>query len=477
MQLNLMMPGNPRYQPPQLRPFFGYDRLYSTLSEVEIAVLEVMGEIGVIPRGEFRTFRRELRERLQAITTAQVDRVEQRITRHDIRAWVRIAQRIVGPRLARWVHVPLTSYDALDTARILQFRRAYEYALRPTINDVIAQLANLVERYADQIQIGRTHGQHALPITVGFWLATILSRIMYCSEQLEHYADGLAGKISGAVGAYNAQVGLPIAERCGTISFEKRVLAKLGLQPARISTQILPPEPVGFFLFAATALSAALGQFGRDCRQLMRTEIGEIMEAREPGQVGSSTMAGKINPITLENLEGTWLKTKNEFGKVLDTLISEHQRDLVGSAPARDFPIIMVNLQHQLNSLLKKNKKGYTFLERIGVNRDACERNLGMSAHVVLGEPLYIALQMAGYRGDAHKLINDKLAPEARLSGSPLIVCVEQHAKRSKNLREALAHMPPEVIELLKDPRRYTGHASRKAREVARRARRHAGRR
>ncbi|OGY93004.1 MAG: hypothetical protein A3B31_02190 [Candidatus Komeilibacteria bacterium RIFCSPLOWO2_01_FULL_53_11] len=474
MRLNLMMPGNPRYQPEQLRQFFGYDRLYATLSEVEIAVLEVMGEIGVIPKGEFRGFRRKLREKLHLITTTQVDRVERRITRHDIRAWVRIAQRIVGPRLARLVHVPLTSYDALDTARILQFRRAYEYALRPAINDVIVQLANLVERYAEQVQIGRTHGQHALPITVGFWLATILNRIMYCSEQLERYADGLVGKISGAVGAYNAQVGLPIASRCGAISFEKRVLTKLGLKSARISTQILPPEPVGFFLFAATSLSAALGQFGRDCRQLMRTEIGEIMEAREPGQVGSSTMAGKINPITFENLEGTWFKTKNEFGKVLDTLISEHQRDLVGSAPARDFPTILVNLQHQLNSLLKKNKKGHVFLERIGVNADACERNFSMSAHLVLGEPLYIALQMAGYRGDAHKLINDKLAPEARRTGEPLIVCAERKAKRSKNLRAALENMPTEVIELLKDARRYTGHASRKAREIARRARRYA---
>lgn len=466
MGLNLMMPGNPRYQPSQLRPFFGYDMLYATVAEVEIAVIEVMGEIGVIPRSEFKTFREEIREQLRSIRTTQVDRVERRVTRHDIRAWVRIAQRIVGPRLARWVHVPMTSYDALETARALQYRRAYDQALRPAIITVIQQMADLVERYADQIQIGRTHGQHALPITVGFWLATILNRIMYCSNQLDVYAGELVGKISGAVGAYNAQVGLPIAKRCGQRSFEELVLAKLELRPARISTQILPSDPVAFFLFSATALQAVFGQFGRDCRQLMRTEIGEIMEGREPGQVGSSTMAGKINPINFENLEGTWLRTKNEFGKVLDTLISEHQRDLVNSAPARDFPTILVNLQYQLNTLLKRNKNGYTFLERIAVNSDACERNFALSAHLVLGEPLYIALQMAGYRGDAHKLINDKLAPEARKNGEPLIACALRRAKRNKNLRLALTNMPPEVIELLKDARRYTGHAARQARKI-----------
>jgi len=181
----------------------------------------------------------------------------------------------------------------------------------------VSLLADLVEKFASQVQIGRTHGQHALPITVGFWLATILQRILYNWKQMEVYSEGLVGKISGAVGAYNAQVGLQLEQRCGSKTFEDRVLEKLGLSPAKISTQILLPEPLAYFLFSCVITSASFGQLGRDCRHLMRTEIAEVMESFEKDQVGSSTMAHKRNPINFENIEGMWLKTKMNLVKSL----------------------------------------------------------------------------------------------------------------------------------------------------------------
>ena len=141
------------------------------------------------------------------------------MTRHDIRAWVRIAQGKVDPGLRRWIHVPLTSYDALDTARALQFVRGHE-AVRRLTDKVIGLVVEQVNSFALQPQIGRTHGQHALPITVGFWLATILSRILSNIQSANSAAEKLVGKISGAVGVYNAQVGLGIAARCGDKTFE-----------------------------------------------------------------------------------------------------------------------------------------------------------------------------------------------------------------------------------------------------------------
>lgn len=458
---NLILPGNPRYQPAQLKAIFGYDNLYMELARVEIANILALAEIEVIPPEEIAQLTAEIEQKLLAIPTKEVDYVEKEFTKHDVRAWVRIAQEIISGSLKRWIHVPLTSYDALDTGRILQFSRSYTDALKPSLVQVTQIFIELASEFSGQLQIGRTHGQHALPITVGFWLATVLNRIICNWLNLDMSCSLLRGKISGAVGAYNAQFGLGLdrkaREKTGK-SFEELVLEKLGLKSADISTQIIPPEPIAYFLFCCTMLSATFAQFGRDCRHLMRSEIGEIQEEFEESQVGSSTMAQKRNPINFENSEGMYIKTKNEFGKVLDTLISEHQRDLVASPVARDFPIIVINLQQQLNTLLRKNKAGVPFLKRIKVNKEACMRNFQMSSNVILAEPIYIALQMAGYQGDAHELVNRKLVPLSQKTGKPLAELLEE----SPEAQEVLGNIPPELIELFHHPEKYTGNTQNK---------------
>src|SRR5436190_154776 len=240
---NLSLPGNPRYQPKELQSVFGYDNRFQAVAEVEIATMRTLADIGIIPAADIASLTPAVEQELLAIATTEVDDVERRITKHDIRAWVRIAQSKVAPGLRRWIHVPLTSYDALDTARALQFVRGHDVVKRLT-DKVIGCFVEQVNSFAAQPQIGRTHGQHALPITVGFWFATILSRILVNIQSANSAADKLVGKISGAVGVYNAQVGLGIAARCGDKTFEERVLEKLGLKAAPISAQILPPETV-----------------------------------------------------------------------------------------------------------------------------------------------------------------------------------------------------------------------------------------
>lgn len=464
MSKNLILPGNPRYQPKDLKDILGYDNLYAVLVEVELATLDTLYEFGVIPDNEYNELSKQIRKDLLNITTTEVDRVERQETKHDIRALVKVIQGIIRSKINRWVHVPLTSYDVIDTGRSLMYLRAYDQALLPKLKQVIKLFADKTKQYSDLQQIGRTHGQHALPITVGFWLATILDRLLYNFQQMTHFACQLRGKISGAVGAYNAQVGLGIA-KSDLSDFEETVLNKLGLTPAKISTQILSPEPLAYFLHSCTLCSATLGQFGRDARQLMRTEIAEIREAFVAGQVGSSTMAHKRNPINFENLEGMWLRTKNEYGKVLDTLISEHQRDLVGSCVSRDFPIILVNLQQQLNTLCRKDVQGQTFLERIEVDKASCQKNLQQSAGLVIAEPLYIALQMAGYPKDAHALVNKVLMPKAKQVGS-LLQALFNQVESDPQLAEVVERIPSEVMRLLEHPENYTGQAAKKAEEI-----------
>ncbi|MFH1367292.1 MAG: lyase family protein [Patescibacteria group bacterium] len=464
---NLALPGNPRYQPKDLIEYFGYDNLFREVAAVEMADLDVLAEIGVISNEEYLLLTPEVRKAILAIPTSEVDRVERDLTHHDVRAWIRLAQSLLPLVLRRWAHIPLTSYDPLDTGRTIQFTKAHQDVVRPKVKRLMAIFIVLIRRYACVLQIGRTHGQHALPITVGFWLATILSRILYNVRQMDLAAEQLCGKISGAVGCHNAQICLGLAKRCGEKSFEERVLEKLGLKPAPISTQILPPEPLAYYLFSAVMLSAAFGQFGRDGRNLMRSEIAEVAESFEEGQVGSSTMAQKRNPINFENLEGTWIKTKNEFGKVLDTLISDHQRDLVGSPVARDFPIIIVNLTHQMSTLLRENKNHVSFLSRVMINEDRCRANFEMSQEVILAEPLYIAMQMAGYQGDAHELVNRQAVPKSQVSGKFLIEVIEEMALEDPEIKSALENIPDELIGLFHHPENYTGDASEQALKIA----------
>ncbi|TSC69766.1 MAG: hypothetical protein G01um101470_979 [Parcubacteria group bacterium Gr01-1014_70] len=465
--LNLALPGNPRYQPKELLEYFGYDNLYKTVVETELAAMEVLFDVGVLPANEWAMLTPTARQSVLSISTSEVDNIERSITQHNIRALVRIMQGRLGTPLSRWVHVPLTSYDVLDTGRILQFLRAWQCVTRPALEKTVRIFADLVAAFADTLQIGRTHGQHALPVTVGFWLATILDRILYEASKIELHAKELVGKISGAVGAHNAQITFGIAERCGDMSFEKRVLEKLGLVPARISTQILPPDSLAHFLFSYCMLSSALGQLGRDCRNLMRTEIAEITEEHEEKQEGSSEMPFKTNPIHFEGLEGEWIRTKNEFGKVMDTLISEHQRDLAGSRPARDFPIILVNVQSQLNILLRENKKGIPFLRLIRINTDACRKNFMMSKSYIMAGAITTALQMAGYDGDAYSLVGEQLVPYAKRHTIMVWEALEIFSSQNAKLHDAVKLIPRQLMHLFGSPYTYTGDARERALQIA----------
>jgi len=432
---NLTLSGNLRYQPSQLKKPLGYDNLYKEPIRVEIALLEIFIEIGIIPANIAKEFTSSVKNNLLKITTTEVDEMEG-VTHHDIRALVRIIQKIVGENLAKYVHLTLTSYDVIETGRALQYRGAYNKALKPSIRELVTVLISLVEEFADQKQIGRTHGQHAIPITVGFWLATILNRILTAWERMHFYSSCLVGKISGIVGAY--------------------------------STQILPPEPLAYFLFSCCMLSAALAQFGRDARHLMRSEIDEIVESFEKEQVSSSTLSSKRNPVNWEGVEGLWLKIKNEFGKVLDNLLSDHQRDLTGSGPTRDFAIILVNLQVQLNKLLRKKPGKPTFLQRMKVNRDKCEKNLSQNSHLFMSELLYITLQLAGYPKDAHLLIGKELVPISKKTGKDLLNVLEDFAEEDEDLKLAIGRIPSEIWKLLHSPDKYTGKAEQKALEIVR---------
>ena len=461
------MPGNPRYQPLSLVPYLGYDNLTRFQVKVEWALFKSLADIGIIPKEDAALLTDGLKQSLITEITTTLQDERESITKHDIRALVQLIQERVPVPLRKWVHFSATSYDIIDNARIVAYRRAFREVTFPTILGLVESLSSKAEEFSAEIQMGRTHGQHALPITVGFWLATVLNRLLNVAEGLQKKEGELVGKFGGAVGASNAQVALGLDDRalklCGQ-TFEELVLSKLELKPSPISTQILPIEPLARFLHEHVLLSGALAQFARDCRHLQRTEIAEIAEEFKERQVGSSTMAQKRNPISFENTEGLFIIVKDEYHKVLDCLISEHQRDLVGSSLMREFPGIVVLTQYQLERINK-------VLPKLLVNRESLQRNFNLSSKLVMAEPLYLILQLLGY-DDAHELVNHTLVPKARESGRHLIDELMAMAEEDVELAKIAGRISPEMIELLHSPKEYTGKTQTKVLEVVKRARR-----
>jgi adenylosuccinate lyase len=470
----LELPGNPRYQPESLKPFFGYDNNARFYLDVEWALLKVLAKLNMLPPGVEARLTDEIHQMIRSkVNTTLEDAIEKTITKHDIRALVAAShyflittRRRLAKALARWFHVPATSYDIIDTARIVAYKRAFWEVSFPSLLNLIGSLKEKVLQFSGVAQIGRTHGQHAEPITVGFWLATILGRIIGIAEHLVAREAELVGKFNGPVGAYNCQVALGFERKSQEMfgkTFEELVLAELSLSPAPISTQILPPEPLDRFLFEFTLLSGALGQISRDCRNLQRTELSEVVEPFEASQDGSSAMPHKRNPISWEGIEGIYTIVKNEFHKVLDVVISDHQRDATGMCVMREFPGIIVLTQHQLETANR-------IVPRISVDTEALNRNFAIDRHLVLSEAVYIALVMAGYQGDAHSLVNHTLVPRSQVSGRHLITELSLLADEKPRLKPVLANIPSELINWLQEPEDFIGLAKEKALEIAYRA-------
>ncbi|GAG39020.1 unnamed protein product, partial [marine sediment metagenome] len=222
--------------------------------------------------------------------------------------------------------------------------------------DMIALEKTWIEaarREAGTTQIGRTHGQHAEPITFGFALAGYVNRWGSRILKIRESTEMLVGKFSGAVGAYNAS-SLLIKNPEG---FEADLLKELGLTAARMSTQVVPPEPTTDFVESIISSFGVLANYADDMRHLQRTEIGEVGEPFESQQVGSSTMPQKRNPINFENIKSTWKKFMPQMTTVFMDQISEHQRDLTNSLSQRYIPELLVMFDSSVRRANRISKK------------------------------------------------------------------------------------------------------------------------
>lgn len=413
--------------------------------KVEAALVAGLCEAGVAPASAVQ----EVAAAIAHVTPAEVA-AEEETTHHNIRALVNCIRNRVSDATKPFVHFSATSADIMDTANAMRYREATRDVVVPYLKDLLRELILIAEREAGSVQIGRTHGQFAVPITFGFAVANYVDRLGRRIVSLESAADNLRGKLAGAVGAYNAgSLFVP-----DPVALETRVMQLVGLSPSPISTQVVQAEFLLDYLHAVTSAFGVLANLADDFRHLQRSEIREIGEYFAPGQVGSSTMPHKRNPWNFEHAKSMWKEFMPRMVTVYMDQISEHQRDLTNSASARFVvePILALSLTaERLTGVLKK----------LRVDEEAMRRNLADAGEMHIAEPLYLLLARHGHP-DAHEAAR-RLTLAAEETGRPLLALIDE----DEALRPYLKLFTEEQRSVLENPGTYVGVARKKAIQVA----------
>lgn len=434
-----------RYGEPELAAYLS-DRAYLSYKlKVEVALVSALAKRGICSEKILE----EIKKAAATVTPEEVGAEEEKV-RHDIRAMVNVVRDKVSDQAKPYVHMTATSYDISDTANAARYRDVTKEVLVPVLKVLAKTLIDIAEREAGTVQVGRTHGQHAVPVTFGYSMAGYVSRLGQSILALDELSDGLRGKFSGAVGAYNAS-SLFFED---PESFERDVLSELGLQPVEHATQVTQPEPLTRLLAEATITAGILANLADDMRHLQRTEIGEVGEQFEKSQVGSSTMPQKRNPINFENVKSLWKVIVPRIVTVFMDQISEHQRDLTNSASGRTYAetvAYLVSMAKRLNKTMGK----------LSVDHERVEANLALQKGMIAAEPLYIILASLGHP-DAHEKVRT-LTLEAQASKRPL----EEVALADSEMKTYLEKFTPAQLSILKNPGMYTGVAGNKAKTIA----------
>ncbi|MFW5694098.1 MAG: lyase family protein [Alkalispirochaeta sp.] len=393
-------------------------------------------------------------EALPAHVTAAEVYEEEETTRHNIRAIVNVIQRHLPSDVRHLVHLGATSVDILDTAAALRYRDVTRRVVLPLLMQVQEILIDLAEANAERVSIGRTHGQHAVPITMGYAFAEYVSRLGQAIPEIERRNGELKGKLAGAVGAYNATSVLhPDPEQ-----LERDVLADLGLQPGEHATQIVSPEPLLRLLLEMNTAFGVLANLADDLRHLQRSEIGELSEYFAAGQVGSSTMPHKRNPWNAEHVKSLWKTFAPRSMTWFMDQISEHQRDLSNSASGR----FVVEFIAGFVAAAERTRR---ILERLHIDEEGIERNLRAGVHRVLAEPLYILLAAGGVE-DAHEQLR-QLTLAADESGNSILDTARENETLWSTITATYRRLTggdPEAF--LADPANYTGRAAARTRAI-----------
>lgn len=448
----LFSPTDYRYSVPELIPYLSEEAYVAYKARIESALARQLAKSGICTE----EVAEQIESACEKIRAEEVYEEEARI-KHDIRALANVIRNKVPERAKPFVHLTATSYDIVDTANALRFKDAIDGVVVPDLLKLEKALIEISKIYSKTIQVGRTHGQHAEPVTFGFYVSYYVSRIGNRIITIKKATQGLTGKFAGAVGVYGP-LSLIVSDPEG---FERDLLASLGLKASEVSTQIVQPEPMTDLMHSIVSTMSVLANFSRDMRHLQRTEIGEICEEFSSNQVGSSTMPQKRNPISFENVESIWKKFMPQMVTVYMDQISEHQRDLTNSSSQRYLAELVVAFDYAVRRLTKTIWNDVEKKPRVVVDLQNMRRNFDFSRDEMAAEPFYILLAVSGH-SDAHEEVRQAVQRSITQGES-----FHDALMKNPSLRKYFDSLPEAKQKYIENPELYIGIAAEKTLAVA----------
>jgi adenylosuccinate lyase len=390
MELPILPIDTGRYGSPEIRRVFEEDTRFQKMLDVEAALAWARAQVGDIPGEVSREIERH--SSTKVVTIQRIHEIE-KVVDHEVVALVEALAEVSG-KSGAYVHLGATSADILDTALALQMKEGMRI-IAVKVDRLEQVLLDLTKRYRDTLMIGRTHAQHALPMTLGLkfgvWLREIgrhIERLSECRQRV------LVGKMSGAVGTM-AGFGKNARQIQGL------VMKRLELKAAEVSSQIVQRDRYAELICLFAMIASSLDKFATEIRNLQRPEIDELAEPFEVGkQIGSSAMPQKKNPWRSESISSLAKIERSLAGPALEAIVTWHERDLSQSASERFIiPEAFILLDHMLNSMTR-------ILSGIRVNELRIKENLAKFKDPMMAESVVIALVNKRMpRQEAHRLL------------------------------------------------------------------------
>jgi adenylosuccinate lyase len=440
-----------RYGRPEVRELFSREARLQRCLRVEAALATAQASAGIVPVEAANAIGAAATS--GKVTLEMVDALEREL-KHDVMAIARSLASAAGPS-GRWVHYGATSGDITDTALGLELKESI-HVLRHDLTDLAEALLDLAEKHAATPELGRTHGQHAVPMSFGYKAVVGAAEVLRNRRRLDELTPRVAvGKMAGAVGT-----GAGFGTHAETI--ERDVMFALELSADEAPTQIVGRDRLAEFTNLLALIAGTAERLATEVRNLQRTEIGEVAEAfDEAKQVGSSTMAQKRNPMLSENVTSLARLVRAFALPPLENMVLWHERDLANSANER---IVVPHAVVLTDDILHKLTEVFTHLS---VDPAQMQRHLDLAKGLPMTENLMLALTSKGLpRAEAHEMLR-RLTRDAPSGGL---------AARAKADAGISRHFSPEEIDELLDPATYVRAAAKKTERLVRNLRDEASR-
>jgi adenylosuccinate lyase len=376
----------PRYSRPDMVAIWSPATKFKIWYEIEAHACEAMADLGVIPRENADAV---WKAKDVEFDVARIDEIEA-VTKHDVIAFLTHLAEHVGSDEARFVHQGMTSSDVLDTCFNVQLVRAADILIAD-VEGLLVALKRRAMEHKDTVRVGRSHGIHAEPTTMGLAFARFYAEMDRNLTRLRVARDEIStGAISGAVGTF-ANVDPRV---------EEHVCAQLGLTPEPISTQVIPRDRHAAFFACLGVVASSIENVATEIRHMQRTEVLEGAEFFSMGQKGSSAMPHKKNPVLTENLTGLARVVRMAVVPAMENVTMWHERDIAHSSVERNIgPDTTITLDFALSRLT-------SVVDKMLIFPDNMMDNMNKFPGLVMSQRVLLALTQAGVsREDAYSMV------------------------------------------------------------------------